>query len=147
LIARLAAPIDLSVNVEVRKGGAIYSPVSWEENDHLEPFFKVIRLRSQYTVSDVGMWVVGGTRRSGYMMTDYQLDRVQYNYVLTRDSPDPDKQIEYSGKVVAQDGTSKNQRKVSAKKRKQPTIDEIDKQVKEINAKQQALNDRVHAAL
>src|SRR4051812_14101300 len=76
LIARLAAPIDISINVDVREGGPIYSPVSWIENDRLVPHFNKIRLRSQYTVSDVMFWGVGGVR-SGYMMTDYQLNHVQ----------------------------------------------------------------------
>ncbi len=41
----------------------------------------------------------------------------------------------------------KSQRKSSARKRKQPSIDEIDRQVKELNKKQALLNDRIHAAL
>jgi hypothetical protein len=81
------------------------------------------------------------------MMTDRRLDRVQYNYLLSRDSPDPDQQYEYAGTIVAQEGTANNQRKLAAKKRKTPKMADIEKQMKEANEKQELLNDRLHAAL
>jgi len=106
-----------------------------------------IRLSGNYTNADVAFWSFETVTKSAYMMTDVVLDRVQYNYLLSRDSPDPDKQYEYAGSVVAQEGTVKSQRKLAPKKRKRPAMEEIERQVKEINQKQELLNDRIHAAL
>jgi hypothetical protein len=149
LIAGLAAPIELSYTVDVDPGRPVYEGVNWLENTgRLQVgLYDKIRLSGKYTNVDVMMWVPETVQKSGYMMTDVVLDRVQYNYLLSRDSPDPDKQYEYAGSVVAQEGTAKNQRKLAAKKRKQPSMEEIDRRVKEINEKQALLNERIHAAL
>src|SRR5262249_44813352 len=125
LIAGLAAPIELSFNVKVDPGGPIYNHVVWEEfTGRLVPgMMNKIRLSGNYTTADVAYWSLETVRKSGYLMTDYVLDRVQYTYLLSRDSPDPEKQYEYAGKVVAQEGTVKSQRKLAGKNRKQPSME------------------------
>ncbi len=149
LIAGLAAPIELSFRVKVDPGGPIYQRINWYEyTGRLNVgMYNKIRLSGNYTNDDVAFWVPDAVRKSGLMMTDFVLDRVQYNYLLSRDSPDPEKSYEYAGHIVAQQGSAKGQRKLAARKRKQLSIEEIDKQVKELNEKQALLNDRIHAAL
>jgi hypothetical protein len=142
LIARLAAPIELSVNVSVKRGHATYEEVKWEEfTGRLVPgMYNKIRLQSKYTNRDVLFWSLETRQRSGYLMTDYQPDRLQYNYLLTRDSPNPEKQYETSGTLEGKGLSGKNSKKINS-------VEDLDKRVKEINEKQAALNDKIHAAL
>ncbi len=95
LIAGLAAPVELSFNVKVDPGGPIYQRVNWYEyTGRLNVgMYNKIRLSGNYTNADVAFWVPDAVRKSGFMMTDFVLDRVQYNYLLSRDSPDPDKAV------------------------------------------------------
>jgi hypothetical protein len=142
LIAGLAAPIELSVNVSVKKGHAKYEEIKWEEfTGRLVPgMYNKIRLHSKYTNADVLWWEFEVRQRSGYLMTDYQPDRLQFNYLLSRDSPNPEKQYEASGTLEAQGLSGKNSRRINS-------VEDLDKRVKEMNEKQAALNDKIHAAL
>jgi hypothetical protein len=65
---------------------------------------------------------------------------LHYDYVLSRDSPDPENPYEYAGSFETGTGQTKG-------KRKGESIDDIQKKVDKANAAQELLNQRIHEAL
>jgi hypothetical protein len=141
LVAHLATPIEMSVNVAVDPGWQKWKEVEWTEftGEVVVGLYNKFRLRSAYTNKDVFMWTLGTRRKSGYMMTENVPDRLRYNYLLTRDSPNPDSPYEYSGTI--EDNPS------AKKSRKGESIENVEERVRKANAEQAALNDKIHAAL
>ena len=141
LVAHLAAPIEMSVNVSVDPGSQKWKEVQWTEltGELVVGLFDKVRLRSAYTNKDVMMWGLGSRRKSGYMMTENVPDRLRYNYLLTRDSPDSDSPYEYSASI--QDNPS------AKKSRKGESIENVEERVRKANADSAALNVKIHAAL
>jgi Pretoxin HINT domain len=142
LIAGLAAPMELSFTKSVQPGGTEFERVRWYEYTGRlgVGLYDKYRLRSQYTNRDVLFWGPEVQHKSGLMISGHHPDRVQYNYQLNRESPDPAKQYEYAGTLEGDERSPKNARKA-------PTIEDLDKRVKEINEKQARLNERIDAAL
>jgi hypothetical protein len=103
LIGRLAAPIDLKSYVSVTPGGTTYEPyASYAYTGRLGVgLFNKVRLRSEYTSRDVAFWGPEVRPFSGSMVTGERPDRLRYEYVLTRESPDPEQPYEYVGYVEA----------------------------------------------
>jgi hypothetical protein len=141
LIARMAAPIEMSFVVSVDPGAPIYKGVEWQEyTGRTVGLYDKVRLHSAYRIQDVMMWTPETRRRSGIMQTGYRPDRYQYNYFLSRDSPDPETPYEYAGSILDGDSSRK-------KPRQRALIEDLEKKVKETNAKQALLNQRIQAAL
>jgi hypothetical protein len=142
LIARLAAPIELSFDVRLKPGWTNYQRIEWRElTGRLEVgMYNKIRLHSEYTNMDVGMWGLQSTPKSGLIATSGQPDRLQYDYVLSRDSPDPEHPYEYVGRFETPADPGRG-------KRKGESIEDIQKKVDKANAEQELVNQRIHAAL
>ena len=109
LIAGIAAPIEMRFDVSVDPGGPIYQQVEWsEKTGRLQRgYFNKFRLHSEYTIDDVMFWVPEERLRSGIMQTGYRPDRYQYNYTLSRDSPNPEIPYEYAGTIKDSSGREK----------------------------------------
>jgi hypothetical protein len=142
LMARLAAPIELSFNVKLKPGWTKYKKIQWAEyTGRMSPFGQnKVRLHSEYTAADYLGWSLEVQPKSGWLATANQPDRLHYDYVLSRDSPDPENPYEYAGSFETGVGQTKG-------KRKGESIDDIQKKVDEANAAQELLNRRIHTAL
>jgi hypothetical protein len=141
LIGRLAAPIEMSVDVSVVPGKQKWQKVQWEEfTGQVVPFFyDKYRLHSAYQRSDVVAWTFETAPKSGYMMTENVPDHLRYKYSLSRDSPDSDRPVERLGTIDDQSTKKKS--------RKSESIGDVEQRVNDANAKQAALNEKIHAAL
>jgi hypothetical protein len=141
LIARLAAPIEMSVSVSVDPGWKKFKEVQWDEfTGRLVPAIRnKIRLHSAYVRSDVLAWGFETAHKSGYMLSENVPDRLRYNYLLSRDSPDPDRPYEHSGSI--------EDNPAGKKSRKGDSLKDIEDRVAKANAQQAALNEKIHAAL
>ena len=142
LLARLGTPIELSVNTSVEAGRPIlesYTAYSYT-GTMLPAFFHRHRLSGRYTSADVAAWGPGVERSSGVAVTGYEPQRIQYNYVLTRESADPDNPLEYSGTIEGSSNPRKNARQVAS-------IEELEEEIRRANETTVALNKRVDAAL
>jgi hypothetical protein len=142
LAARLAAPIELSVDVTASPGGPVFERYEgYEYTGRLVVgLYDKVRLRSEYRPSDVLIWTPETRPFSGLLLSDYRPDRLRYDFVLSRDSPDPETPYEYAGTIEEDHGSSTNSRKVVS-------IQDLERQVKEANAATARLNERIHAAL
>ena len=141
LLARLGTPIELSVSVTVEPGAPITdSYTAYSYTGRSSPiFYNKHRLSGNYVSSDVAAWGLEVQRSSGVAVIGYEPQRIQYNYVLTRESDDPDNPHEYSGTI---DG-SHNPRRSS----RVSSIEELKEQICEANEVTVALNKLIHAAL
>ena len=141
LIGRLAAPIEMSVDVSVVPGRQKWKEVQWEQfTGQVVPFYyDKYRLHSAYVRSDVVAWTFATEPKSGYMMTQNVPDHLRYKYILSRDSPDPDSPYEQSGFIDDQSSRKKS--------RKSGSIADVEQRVNDANAKQAALNEKIHVAL
>jgi hypothetical protein len=143
LTARLAAPIELSFNVKLKQGSTKYEKIQWRENTgRIVPAIpNKIRLHSEYKWPDDGfIWTLETSPKWGWRATGREADRLHYDYVLSRDSPDPESPYEFAGSFDISSGPTKG-------KRKGESIDELQKRVDQANAAQELLNQRIHAAL
>ena len=139
LIAGLEAPIELSSTVAVDEGGPTYEWHSTHEYTGrvIPGMFGVIRLSGNYTRRDVLFWTLEMKRLAGWRLTGHRPDRIQYQYVLSRDSPDPDAPYEYTGTIAAAGGSESLPGAIAALKAR----------IEELNAASDKLNRRIHAAL
>jgi hypothetical protein len=142
LLARLGTPIELSVNVTVEPGAPITdSYTAYSYTGRASPvFYNKHRLSGNYSSSDVAAWGLEVQRSSGVAVVGYEPQRIQYNYVLTRESADPDNPHEYSGTIDGSHNPRRSSRQVSS-------IEELKERIGEANEMTVALNKRVHAAL
>jgi hypothetical protein len=142
LMAALAAPIEMSVQSSVDRGGPVFGRYEgYGYTGRLAMgLYNKVRLRSQYRQSDVMFWGLETKPVSGLFLSDYQPDRIYHDYVLTRDSPDPEAPYEYTGTIEGNRGPSKSRRKVDS-------IADVENKIKELNAATSALNARIHEAL
>lgn len=143
LMARLAAPIELSFNVKLKPGWTKYEKVQWREyTGRIGPGIpNKIRLHSEYKWPEDGfIWGLETKLNEGLLATERHPDRLQYDYVLSRDSPDPECPYELAGSFEVTGGPTKG-------KRKGESIDELQKKVDNTNAAQELLNQRIHEAL
>jgi len=141
LIGQLAAPIEMSVDVSVTPGRHKWKEVEWNEytGGLVVGMYDKWRLHSEYQRSDVLFWGLEQRHKSGYMLTENVPDHLRYNYVLSRDSDNPDKPYERTGSIEDKPGTKKP--------KKGESIADVEKRVKDENAEQVAINEKIHAAL
>jgi hypothetical protein len=139
LLAGLATPIEINVDVARIAGGPItQSFTAYGYTGNMAPaFYNKFRPDGAYTSADVAAWGPEVRRSGGVAVVGYEPDRVEYNYVLTREGADPDETEEASGTIVESDG---NARRVSS-------IDELYAAIDEANAESAALNRRIHDVL
>jgi hypothetical protein len=142
LISGLAAPIEMSVDTSVEPGSLLYEPFQWSEftGRVVVGMYDKIRLRTQYSRADVLIWTLEEQQRSGLKLSGYRPNRIQHNYLLSRDSPDPDRPYEYSGTIDDDSGPSKSAQNIRS-------IEDLEKKVEQANAATALLNERIHAAL
>jgi hypothetical protein len=142
LIPHLAAPIEMGVETSVLPGWQEYKKVEWREYTGGVSWSlpHQFRLRSKYVPSDGWLWKLDTTRKSGVMLTADIPNRLQHNYVLTRESEDPKRPYEKAGAII------ENPRDKKSKKGNE-SIDDIKERVKRANAKQAELNRKIHNAL
>jgi hypothetical protein len=140
LIAGLEAPIELSSYVAVEKGGPTFEWYSQRESTgRLVPgLYGVIRLSGNYTSRDVLFWTVESKPISGWRLTGHRPDRIQYQYVLSRDSPEPDAPYEYTGLIEAASNREESLHK---------EIAALKEKINDANAATAELNEHIHAAL
>jgi hypothetical protein len=142
LLARLATPIEISVDALPVAGGPILeSYTAYSYTGRLVPaFYNKARLSGDYSAADIAAWGAEVSRTSGVAVVGYEPDRIEYNYVLTREGADPDSSEEVSGTIVESDPGMRKARRASS-------IDELHAMIDEANADSAALNRRIHAAL
>ena len=141
LLARLATPIEISVDVsEIPGGPVMQSYTAYSYTGRMGPaFYNKVRLDGAYTDADVAAWGPEVSRSGNVAVVGYEPDRVEYNYVLSRKGADPDAPEEVSGTIV-ETGLAGNARRVSS-------IDELHEVIAESNAESASLNRLIHDAL
>jgi hypothetical protein len=141
LLAGLQAPIELSSLVTVDEGGPEYEWYSSEvfTGRVIPGMYGVIHLCGNYTNRDVLFWTLETKRVEGWRVTHVRPDRIQYRYVLSRDSPDPDAPYEYTGIIEAESG--------GGEEALHKTIAALKQRIGEANAQAAELNKRIDAAL
>ena len=142
LLARLATPIELTVTESFKPGAPIlssYSAVSY--TGRWDPvFYNKHRMSGDYTAADVAVWGPQVNQRTNVAVIGYEPARIEYDYVLTRESDDPDTPQEVAGKIVETGGPARRKRKVAS-------IDELRETIEQANAETAARNKRLHAVL
>ena len=84
LLARLATPIEISVDVsEIAGGPILQSYTAYSYTGRMGPaFYNKVRLDGAYTSADVAAWGPEVSRSNNVAVVGYEPDRVEYNYVL-----------------------------------------------------------------
>lgn len=138
LMARLATPIELDVNVSVEPGEPEQTAfTAYSYTGRMRPaFYNKYRQSGAYTSADVAAWGPEVQRASGVAVTGYQPERVTIHYVLSRDTADAETPDQVSGAIDA-----------SGNSRRALTIDDLREQVDRENETAAELNERIHAVL
>jgi hypothetical protein len=152
LVGALAAPIELSVTTDMAAGGPTYK--WWDGFAYLANeegavyvvpgMYRMVRRDGKYTNKDVAFWVPKTIPFSGWWYTGDIPDKHKYEYVLTRDSPDPNAPYEYYGALNAKEYRGENGKARGALDRE---IAALDAKVQEVNKATAELNGRVDAAI
>ena len=132
LTATSIAPEHVAVAVENAPAGAPNQPAK---------LYGVVRLSGTYTNRDVLFWAPETKPISGLLMSGRQPDRIQCDYTLSRESPDPNLPYEYTGIIAADDRSDKSSRRLEA------AIADLRKQIEEENRAAVERNQWIHAAL
>jgi hypothetical protein len=142
LLARLGTPIELIADVSIEPGGPILESYSaYAYTGRVTPaFYHVHRRDGNYTPSDVAAWGLEAEAFSGLALTGYRPDRIQYNYVLTRESDDPDSPHELAGAIEGSSDPWSRSRQVAS-------IEDLHEQVRQANENTAALNKRIQQVL
>ena len=152
LVGAMAAPIELSVNTDVKPGGPKYE--WWDGYAYLADeagrvrvvpgMYRMIRLSGNYTNKDVAFWVPETIPFSGWWYMGDKPDHHTYQYVLTRDSPDPNAPYEYRGALNADEYRGENGKARASLDR---AIAVLEERVRKTNEAAAELNLRIDAAI
>lgn len=142
LLAALAAPIELHARTGMKQGELVQRAFrQYVPTGRLAPaFYNKKRLDSQYNANDVAAWGAEYDVRSGTAVVGRRPDTLYYEYVLTRESPDPDRPYEFTGAFAAQ---AEGQQP----KNLQRKIDSLQRDIQQANNRTDEVNQRVDAAL
>jgi hypothetical protein len=148
LVGALAAPIELSLRGDVERGGAT---AEWWNTFYYTGrlvqcgMYGVIRLDGNYTERDMVYWWGPETKPfSGWLITGYIPDHHQVDYVLSRDSPDPNAPYEFRGSFESKGSGGPNAGEPESIRR---SIAALEKRILEINDAAVEMNLRIDAAI
>jgi hypothetical protein len=146
LIGALAARIEFSLRADVEPGGPTLERYEgYAYTGRIVPsLYGVVHLCGNYTNRDVLIWGLETKPFSGLVVSGYRPDRHQVEYVLTRDSPDPDAPYEFRGGFEVLGSGGPNGREPESIRR---SVAALEKRIEEVNAAAAELNLRIDAAI
>ena len=146
LLSALAAPIELSLKADFESGRPTFRIYEARVNTgRLVPgLYGVIRLSGNYSNRDVLCWGFETKHFSGLIFAGYRPDRHQYEYVLSRDSPDPDAPYEFRGGFAVNSSAASDGRVRESVRR---SFETLQKRIQESNAAAAKMNQRIDTAL